>query len=136
MTVVDSSAIVDLLLDEGVVDEVGEFFSGGAQPPSAPDVVVFEVLSALRRAASRRSNDARVATAVSRFGELSLEIFPSMRMRTRVWELRRNFSVGDALFVTLAELLGEPLVTKDAGLARAAAEHTSVEVRLLTTGAN
>lgn len=37
----------------------------------------------------------------------------------------------DALFVALAEGLAEPLATKDAELAAAAGEHTSVDVILL-----
>jgi predicted nucleic acid-binding protein len=40
-------------------------------------------------------------------------------------------TAGDALFVALAEALGEPLATKDGGLATAAARHADVEVLVL-----
>ncbi len=42
-------------------------------------------------------------------------------------------TAGDALFVALAELLDEPLATRDGPLANAVREHTQVAVRLLTT---
>jgi predicted nucleic acid-binding protein len=51
-----------------------------------------------------------------------------------VWELRDNFPAYDATNVALAEaLVAErvPLLTADARLARAAAEHTGVPVLLV-----
>jgi predicted nucleic acid-binding protein len=46
----------------------------------------------------------------------------------RAWELRENASFHDALYVSLAELLGEPLVTSDHRLARADGVRAEVEV--------
>jgi predicted nucleic acid-binding protein len=37
-------------------------------------------------------------------------------------------AAADALFVALAERLGEPLATKDAALAAAASEHSAIDV--------
>ena len=54
-----------------------------------------------------------------------------MSLRRRAWELRENVIVPDAMFVALAELLDEPLATKDRALARAAARHSDVETILL-----
>jgi predicted nucleic acid-binding protein len=58
-------------------------------------------------------------------GDLPLELFPSLVLRDRAWELRRNLTVADALFVALAERLGEPLATKDRALVNATARHSS-----------
>jgi hypothetical protein len=63
---------------------------------------------------------------------MALDLFPTLPLRSRAWELRRNMTAAaDALFVALAGPLGEPLATKDAALARAAARHADVEVLLL-----
>jgi len=40
----------------------------------------------------------------------------------------RNFTVYDALYVTLAGALDAPLLTRDEALARAARRHTSIIV--------
>ena len=126
MTVVDTSAVVDLLLGIGVADEVGALFAREGEL-AAPDVLVFEVLAVLRRATLRgQLRDERAAGAVSDLGDLALALIPSLPLRHRVWELRRNLTAADALFVALAEELGEPLVTKDAALADAATTHTGV----------
>lgn len=49
-------------------------------------------------------------------------------LRSRAWELRDNLTAADAPFVALAEQLGEPLATKDQGLATTARAQTSIEV--------
>ena len=64
-------------------------------------------------------------------GDLPLELFPSLPLKRRAWELRRNLTAADALFVALAERLDEPLATKDAALARAASKHATVETVVL-----
>jgi predicted nucleic acid-binding protein len=93
---------------------------------------VFEVVAVLRREVGRgRLPQARAATAVDTLGNLALELFPMLPLRRRAFELRHNLTAGAALFVALAEALGEPLATKDRGLARAAAEHSAAEVVLL-----
>jgi predicted nucleic acid-binding protein len=48
-------------------------------------------------------------------------------LRDRAWELRENLTAADALFVALAERLGEPLATKDRRLALAARKHAGIE---------
>ena len=51
----------------------------------------------------------------------------------RIWQLRENFSAYDAGYVALAEALADepvPLLTADARLARAVAEHCDVPVLL------
>ncbi len=45
-----------------------------------------------------------------------------------------NLTAADALFVALAEHLGEPLLTKDSGLASAARDHARIETLELGRG--
>lgn len=123
MTVLDTSAVIDFLLADGVADEV-EALLVREGVVAAPDVLVFEVLAVLRRDVGRRVLEpARAAAAVDDLGDLPVELFGSLPLRRRAWELRANLTVADALFVALAEQLAEPLATKDRGLSAAAREH-------------
>lgn len=130
MTVLDTSAAVDALLGAGVAGEV-QRLSEIEGELAAPDVIVFEVLAALRRQVGRGLDEARASRAVRDLPNMALALFSSMRLRSRAWSLRTNFTMGDALFIALAEELSEPLATKDAALAAEAPNHADVEVSLL-----
>jgi predicted nucleic acid-binding protein len=131
VTVLDTSAVIDYLLGSGVAARVDTLLSDPVGA-AAPELIVFEVVAVLRREIARGGlPEARAATAVDTLGNLALELFPMLPLRRRAFELRHNLTAGDALFVALAEALGEPLATKDRGLARAAAEHSAAEVVLL-----
>ncbi|MGH2984566.1 MAG: type II toxin-antitoxin system VapC family toxin [Solirubrobacterales bacterium] len=128
MTVLDTSGAVDFLLGAGVAGEVEALMESEGEL-AAPDLLVFEVLAVLRRQTVRRALSATRATgAVQDLGELPVELLPSLPLRGRAWELRRNLTAADALFVALAEQLGEPLATKDSALAREAEKHATLEV--------
>lgn len=131
MTVLDTSAVLDLLLADGSADEVRRLLTAQG-PAAAPDVLVFEVLAVLRRRVLRgEMTSQRARGALVDLGDLAIELFPGMALRDRAFELRDNFTAADALFAALAERLGEPLATKDAGLAAAVLRHTDVEVVVL-----
>ena len=131
MTVLDTSAALDDLLGSGVSGQVRALLAEAA-PAAAPDLLVFEVLAVLRRETARGSvSEGRARDALHDLGDLAVELFPTLPLRGRAFELRHNFTAADALFVALAELLGERLVTKDTALANAADEHTDVDVLLL-----
>lgn len=130
MTVVDSSVVVEYLAGEGVAAEVQRLLEREPSlPVTAPDVLVFEVLAAFRRHVRHRAiPEAKAAAAIRRLAGIWLDLASSLPLSRRAWELRDNFAVADALFVALAERLGEPLATKDQRLAAAARKHTAVEV--------
>lgn len=131
MTVLDTSAVIDFLLGSGIAPDVERLMTDEGEL-AAPDLIVFEVLAVLRRAALSKELPVRRATAaLDDFGDLPLELFPSLPLRRRAWELRRNLTAADALFVALAERLDEPLATKDTALARAASAHTTIMTVLL-----
>lgn len=131
MTVLDSSAAIDYLLGDGAAADVRDLLWRGS-PAAAPDLLVFEVLAVLRRDALRGelSHD-RALGAVDDLGDLAVELFPTRPLRDRAFALRHNLTAADALFVALAELLDEPLATKDRALAVTARRHTAVDVVLL-----
>lgn len=131
MTVVDTSAVVDYLLGSGAHQEVGALLEQEGEF-AAPDVLAFEALAVFRRLALRGELDERRGGgAVEDLADLPVELFPTLALRARAWALRENMTTADALFVALAERLGEPLATKDDRLASAAAAHSSAEVILL-----
>jgi len=132
VTVLDTSVVIDLLLADGVADQAGAILTAEG-PAAAPDLLVFEVLAVLRRHALRGDLSVeRAHGALDDLGDLPVELFPSLTLRQRAFELRMNLTAADALFVALAERLAEPLATKDAGLAAAAGKHTAVDVVLLS----
>ncbi|HTE62332.1 MAG TPA: type II toxin-antitoxin system VapC family toxin [Solirubrobacteraceae bacterium] len=128
MTVIDTSAVVDFLLGVGVMGRVQQLMEQEGEL-AAPDLLVFETLAVIRRQSLRGSIAGdRASGAVDDLGDLPVELFPSLPLRRRAWELRSNLTAADALFVALAERLGEPLATKDAALAAAASEHAAIDV--------
>jgi len=134
MTVIDTSAVVDFLIGEEASEEV-EALLERERTVAAPDLLVFEVLAVLGRHVRRGAIAAeRARAAVEDLGDLAVEIFPTLPLRERAWELRENLTAADALFVALAERLGEPLATKDRGLASAARRHAGVESIELAAG--
>jgi predicted nucleic acid-binding protein len=131
VTVIDTSAVVDYLLDLDSAGEVERLIATEGEL-AAPDVVVFEALSALRRLSLRGEvSEDRGAAAVADLGELRLALFPSMDLRERAWGLRDNMTVADALFVALAEQLSEPLASRDRPLLKAITSNAALDVEVL-----
>lgn len=132
MTVLDTSALVDFLLGAGAADQVRALMSAEGEL-AAPDLVIFETLAVLRRETRRGViADERAASAIEDLGDVPVELFSSMPLRRRAWSLKANLTAADALFVALAEQLGEPLATKDEALIAEAARHADVSVVALT----
>ena len=136
MTVVDTSAIVDFLIGDGVAEHVESLMVQEGEL-AAPELLVFEVLAVLRRHTLRgHIAETRAAGALHDLGDLPLDLTPALPLRRRAWELRHNLTAADAIFVALAERLGEPLATKDSALARAAQQAGLVVMELGAAGAN
>jgi predicted nucleic acid-binding protein len=117
--VLDASASVDLLLDTTVGRALQQVIPSDADW-WVPEHFFVEVSSALRRAEIHQAAPAaRVAQAFS-----DLRTAPIHRVQVRpllgdAWSLRHNLTVGDALYVALAQHLGAELVTSDLKLVAA-----------------
>ncbi len=117
--VVDTSALVDLLIDPAEAGRaVAERLRG--RDLAAPDLMFAEAANVLRKLHLRGLlSDAEASMAYAELLELPIESWPFETVEHRVWELREGMSAFDATFVALAELLSAPLVTSDGRLARA-----------------
>lgn len=127
MIVVDTSALVDLMLESppnaaliGRFDNVTEMH--------APHLIDVEFLSVLRRLASLGSLTVDQAElSLRKFGQLPLHRYPHGALSTRVWQLRHSFTAYDGQYVALAEILKLPLVTCDLKLSNAHGHHAVIE---------
>lgn len=132
MTVVDASAIVDLLVppSPGRRDSLVAQLPEPAAPWLAPDILMFEVFAVIRRHVLRGVvSEARARRALDRLRAIPLELMPTAALLDAAWSLRENFSAGDSLYAALALAATEPLLTTDERLARAAGQ-TGIEVKL------
>lgn len=119
MIVLDSSAVIYLLLEmpphsEAIRRRVGE--EEGLAAPHLLDVEVAQVLRRFVRAGEVSAATAREALA--HLARLPIARHPHTLLLPRAFELRENATAYDAVFLALAEILGAPLLTRDAGLAR------------------
>lgn len=119
MAVVDASVIVELFragdptrsLDARLADEEHVLW--------APHLIDAEVGHALRRGVRLGLMDAEVAAeALWEINKLPIERVEHENLVGVAWDLRDNFTFYDGLYVALALMLGETLLTFDARLAR------------------
>ena len=119
MKVIDASAFIDVLIGATRRDQLLPLLDDDL---FAPDLLVPEVLGALRRLIAHGDIDAVEAeAAATAFRAAPVEYLPIWPYTERVWQLRNNLSTYDACYIALAEDLNAPLVTTDLRLARSAA---------------
>lgn len=127
MIVVDTSAIVDLLLenppDPNLVSRIAS-----ASELHAPHLIDIEFLSVLRRLVTKGLLDAKsAASARELFRQLPIERYPHTLLSDRIWALRNNVTSYDAAYIALSEALNIPLVTSDIKLASAPGHRAVIE---------
>ena len=121
MSVVDASVLVPALLNpsDAGLRARGALSSCGTL--QAPDLIDAECMSALRRLArAQRMTEKRCQQFLARLRDSQIERLPSRYLIGRAWRFRHNASAYDALYIAAAELLDQPLITADSGLATAA----------------
>ena len=127
MIVADASAIVDVVAGSEHRDRALVVLGRGS-PLAAPELMPVEVVSALSRMARAGVLSAeRASTAVRTLGDLPVHLFRHEGLVDRAFGLSARFTVYDAVYVALAEVLDATLVTRDARLARQAASLVAVE---------
>jgi len=126
--VVDASVVVAAVAGDGPDGHHARKRLSG-EVRIAPHVLDVEVLRAVRGLAARAVIPAaRAHAAVVDLARLDIGRVPHRALLPRAWELRRNLTAYDAVYVALAEIIGVPLVTADARLARAPGVRCAVEV--------
>ncbi len=129
MIVVDASVILEVLLVTDAGARIQERLFRNGESLHAPHLIDLEVAQVLRRyCAAAELDPARGAEALEDLADLPLARYPHDVLLPRIWELRRAITAYDAAYVALAELLGAPLVTRDARLAAAPGHSAAVEV--------
>jgi predicted nucleic acid-binding protein len=123
VTVVDASAIVDLLVPPDVARR--DFLVAQVPEPSAPwlapDVLLFEVFAVIRRHVLRRVlSESVAATALQRLRRLPIELVPTAGLIGAAWLLRDRFAAADSLYAAVALGSADALLTTDLRFARAA----------------
>ena len=119
MLVADASAVVEVLMATPVGLAIERRLFGSDEPVAAPHLLDVEVLHVLRR--FDRTNQltaARAEQALDDLAALAITRYGHELLRPAMWRLRNSLTAYDAAYVALAELLGAPVITCDARLAR------------------
>ncbi len=117
--VVDSSAVVSALVDDGPDGRWAESLLV-SEPLAAPHLMPVEAANILRRAVlARELSDDVASLAHADLLQLRVDLFAYESFAERVWDLRGSLTTYDAWYVALAESLEARLVTLDFRLTRA-----------------
>jgi predicted nucleic acid-binding protein len=118
--VLDASTLVELILDTPSGRLVADRIADPAESLHVPHLVDIEVVQALRRYVREGEIEADAAElALDDLRALDLQRHAHEPLLQRVWDLRKNLTAYDAVYVALAEVLDAVLLTCDRGLARA-----------------
>ena len=129
MIVVDASALVELLLPSDAAGIVATRLFDSGDALAAPHLIDVETAQVLRRyAQAGEIDDLHGRESMADLADMPIRRYPHAVLLPRVWELRRNLTAYDALYVALAEALDAPLVTRDRRLARAAGLGAEIEL--------
>ena len=129
MSVLDASAVVELLLGTERGRAVADRVADPRLSLDAPHLLDVEVAQALRRLVSGGELDAEAAAAaLDDLVSLDIDRHSHEWLLGRVWILRENLTAYDAVYVALAEALDTTLLTCDRRLARAPDVMTRVDV--------
>lgn len=129
MIVLDASAALELLLRTTAGRAVESRITASGESLHAPHVFDLEVAQVLRRYARLgRLDGQRAREAVQDLRDLDVERYRHDELLPRIWELRDNVTAHDAAYLTLAEVLEAPLLTRDTALADVPGVQATVEV--------
>jgi predicted nucleic acid-binding protein len=127
--VADASALFDMLRRRPTAAAIEARLLGSEVSVHVPHLLDAEVAQVIRRhAAGGDISPDRGYELLTDLLNLPLQRHPHDWLLPRVWELRHNLTVYDAIYVALAEALDAPLVTRDQRLAAAPGHHARIEV--------
>ena len=120
MIVLDASALLELILDTSTGQLVAHRIADPGEGLHVPHLADIEVVQALRRYVREGEIDAGAAeVALDDLRALDLQRHAHEPLLDRVWELRKNLTAYDAVYVALAEVLDGVLLTCDRRLSQA-----------------
>ena len=127
--VVDASALAEYLLRTSRGLALDRVLTDVEHDFHAPALCDLEVMAVFRRGllGGHLAGD-RAAEAIEDLRDLPLTRHGHQKLLDEVFLMRWNFSVCDAAYVALAELLGASLLTDDLRLARAVSKHSRVRL--------
>jgi predicted nucleic acid-binding protein len=129
--IIESSAMVDALVGDPANRELLALLSD--HDLHAPALIDYEVASVLRgHALGGKVTDSQIEAATADFTALRIERYGLTSMMPAVLALRENFTVYDAAYVVLAQVLESPLITADSKLLEA--RRYGVDVQLMQPG--
>lgn len=129
MIVVDASALLEVLLRTPDAHGVEERLFNQRETLHAPHLIDVEIARVIRRYATKKEIDGKTGgAALDSLAMFPLHRYPHDLLLPRVWELRNNISAHDAVYVSLAEALGAPLLTRDRRLAATAGHRAKIEL--------
>jgi len=127
--VLDASGAVELLLNTARGRRLGARLADAAEVVHAPHLIDVEIAHVLRRYVLAGTFDERRAVqALDQWRQLDVERYPHEPFLDRIWSLRNNVTAYDAVYVALAEALGELLVTGDGKLVGSPGLNVRVEL--------
>ena len=128
MIVLDASAAVELLLGSSAGRQVAGSI-GDCSSVHYPELMPVEAISALRRLVARDVvGYDRARDAVQDLGDLSGHSHRHDLVLEQAFALSSRFSVYDAIYVALADVLDATLLTADGRLARQATSIVGVDL--------
>lgn len=125
MLVVDASAVAELLLGTAKGHAVAAAL--GEHTLHAPELMPLEVASVFRGLVRAGEVDAaEVPRFFTDLANLGVELYEHLPLLGRVFDLRANATVYDAVYLALAEALDAPVLTCDGKLAGVAGSRAQV----------
>ena len=129
MIVLDASAAIDWLLRTSAGITIDQRIYSRSESVHVPHVLDLEVAQVLRRfvregsLSSGRADEALQDLMLARFTR-----YPHLQLLPRIWQLRHNLTAYDGAYISLAELLNVPLITRDRRMSSASGHHAQIEV--------
>jgi predicted nucleic acid-binding protein len=121
--------LLELLLRTGGAALVEQRLFAAGETLHAPHLIDIEAAQVLRRyAAGGEIDGARGRLALDDLADFPLRRYPHDLLLPRVWELRRNLTAYDAVYVALAEALDTKLLMRDRRLATASGRRARIEL--------
>ncbi|MBI0381915.1 type II toxin-antitoxin system VapC family toxin [Streptomyces albiflaviniger] len=133
MIVIDCSALVFFLTDEGPTGHGVRERVAKEDRLAAPHLLDYEIMSALlglargRRGGDPKLSEKQLRKAVATYRDLPIDRHETLILWERVKGLSSNLSAYDAQYVALAESLGVPFITSDARIARSGVARCEIE---------